>query len=401
MNKKVSKSLFLALISLLTGCSKDDGREPDPSTGGVLISTTVPAPDGMSGSAYMQLIPDMKEASYDNSRAIPASYTIPPVVSGKYVFDLPGASNESGLVKKYAFENGALVPGGTIQAPENSMPVDIVTRGNKAYVALRNIGQIWVINHETMTALNSIDLAEYGIGDKNPDPTRMIIRDNLLFVALQQIQGGYMPDPLRPAIDLLVIDLITERPLKMITEKVSGMTWPASATDQNSMFKDENNDIYVLCYGTMGMFNSGFLRIKNGEADFDADYRFLINQTAISGEDHSSDYLSSVVYHKNGKAYGVANIPAYFSNTSMPDYFKDRFSLPVEIDLAAKTLRSTGLPRSNGYGVVSGTYHDQVVFGLATENQNGYFLYDPVTRLAGEKAVVGVTGYPYKFYSFE
>lgn len=392
------KLLALLMLGIMCACEKE--TPVTPQTGGIFICTTIPSPDGMTGSAYMQLIKDMGNASYDNSNAIPTSYSIPPVVIGSNVFDLSGASNESNTIKKYSFENNSLVLKGSLVAPENSMPMSIATKGNKGYIALRNTGKILVIDHEKMTTSNTIDITSYGIGDRNPDPTSLIIRDKHLFVAVQQIEGGYIPSPARPAVDIIIIDLETEKPVKMITETSSGMTFPASATDQNSLFMDDNKNIYVLCYGTLGMFNSGLLRIKDGETEFDKDYQFIMNNTTIVGDANKLNYMSSIVYHRNNKAYGVANMPAYFSDPMMPDYFKDRFSLPVEIDIKAKTIKTVGLPRSNGYGIVAGIYDNLAVFGLATDNANGFFTYDPATGSASSGAIVTVTGYPYKFYQF-
>ena len=400
MMKNQIKILALSAMAVLTAaCENDD--PVTPQTGGVFICTTVPSPDGMSGSAYMRLIQDMSEASYDNSNSIPTSYTVPPIIRGENIFDMPAGSNESNTIKKYTFEGGVLQLKGSLVAPANSMPIDIETKDSKGYIALRGVGQILVINHESMTTVKTIDITTYGIGDQNPDPTCLLIRDNYLFVALQQIQGGYIPNPERPAVDILVIDLETEEPVKMITDDTSGMTWPASGIDQNSLFMDDDKNIYVSCFGGMTMSKSGFLRIKNGETEFDKDYRFILSDISIAGESNKLNYLSSVVYYKNNKAYGVANIPAYFSNPSAPDYFHDRFSLPVEIDLSAKTMKSVGLPRSNGYGVVSGIYNNLIVFGLATDNDNGFYTYDAVMGKGSENAVVRVTGYPYKFYQFK
>jgi len=58
------------------------------------------------------------------------------------------------------------------------------------------------------------------------------------------------------------------------------------------------------------------------------------------------------------------------------------------------------LPRSNGYGVVAGIYENLAVFGLATDNANGFFTYNPSTGSARSDAIVTITGYPYKFYQF-
>lgn len=396
---RVSKLIAIAIaVTFTTACEKDE--QVTPQSGGALICTSVPSTDGMTGSAYMQLIPDLEKASYNNSNAVPTSFVIPPIVAGNNVFDLPAASSESNTISKYSYENNKLVKKGSIVAPENSWPMDIVTKDEKGYIALRGTGEIWVINHKTMTEIKTIDLTAYGKNDNNPDPNCLLIRDNYLFVALPQFEG-HMPNTSHPAVDIAIIDLTTDEPVKMITDDTSGFTWPSAGTDQNSLFMDDDSNIYIVCMGTLGMFKSGLLRIKNGETEFDKDYQFIMNQTSIAGESNQMNYLSSIVYYKDNKAYGIANVPAYFTDPKNPDYFNDRFSLPIEIDLNAKTMKSLGLPRSNGYGTVVGIYDDQIVFGLATDIENGYFTYNPTTGTANSNAIISVTGYPYKFYQFE
>ncbi len=399
MKNTIKAIVLCAILATVGACEKSEDQTPQ--TGGIFISTMVPNSDGMSGGAYMQLIKDISEVTYDNTNAFPSSYSIPPVIVGKNVFVLPGSSTESNTLKKYSFENQELVEKGQFIVPANSFPTDIATKGDKAYIALRNMGGILVINHESMTEIKTIDITSYGIGDQNPDPTMLIIRDNYLFVALHQIDGGYIPNPKRPAVDILVINLDTNEPVKIITESTSGMTWPASATDQNSMFMDEQQNIYISCFGTLGMFKSGFLRINAGETDFDKDYQFIMSETTIEGDPNKLNYLNSVMYYENNMAYGIANVPAYFNSPTKPDYFNDRFNLPVEIDLAAKTIKTVGLPRSNGYGYNTSKHNDQIIFGLATENDNGFFTYSPKSGAASSKAVITVTGYPYKFYQFK
>jgi hypothetical protein len=163
---------------------------------------------------------------------------------------------------------------------------------------------------------------------------------------------------------------------------------------------DENKDIYISCLGGFGMMHvSGMLRIKAGETEFDDSYQFVFNTTAIEGESNPAGYVHAVKYYGNGKMYGTADIPAYYSQPM--DYIKDRAVLPVEIDLNAQTMKTIGLPRSNAFGVSVGVFEEMVVFGLATETSNGFFTYDPVTETASASAVVTTEGYPYSFVAFE
>ena len=248
-------------------------------------------------------------------------------------------------------------------------------------------------------SIKDIDITQYGVGDQNPDPSSMLIRDNLLYVGLIQAVGGYYPAPERPYADVLIIDTDNNEVVKMITQSTAGVSYPTRAIDPSSIFMDENNDIYLVCLGGFGALHiSGVVRIKAGETEFDSNYQFVFNTTTISGEANKADYMHAVKYYGNEKMYATADIPAYYG-TPM-NYITDRAVLPVEIDLNAKTIKAIGLPRSNAFGVSVGTFDNVVVFGLATEASNGFFTYDPTTGAISSSAVITTEGYPYSFFSF-
>lgn len=68
-----------------------------------------------------------------------------------------------------------------------------------------------------MTEIKRIDLSSYGIiGDGNPDPAMMIIRDGLLYVGLAQpgVGIGMTPDKNRINQAVAIIDTNTDKVLK-------------------------------------------------------------------------------------------------------------------------------------------------------------------------------------------
>ena len=224
-----------------------------------------------------------------------------------------------------------------------------------------------------MTKTGEIDLTTYGVGDDNPDPSGMVIRDNKLYVALNQMVGGYFAAPDRKKSDVVIINTDTDEVEKMITEESTDMSQPARPPDCNQIFIDENNDIYIFCLGAFGAVpghKAGILRIKDGETEFDNSYNFILSDAVITGEDNKMDYAQFVQYGGNGKIYALVNIPAYYSNPV--NYITDRTAIAVEINLAAKTIKKLDLPRSNSYGGV-GKYNNKIVFGLATDTENGFF----------------------------
>lgn len=397
-------SIFLSailLVSVFTSCNKDDDKT-SVSKGKILVATILPNPDGQSGSAYMQLMEDISPKALSNSTAIPTPYGTPPMVCGDDIFVLPGYSGDTDIMIKYTRENGTLVKQGEYTLPSQSGATNVVTKGDIAYVSCALIGKIIVINHKTMQLVKEIDISSYGVGDQNPDPSSMLIRDNLLFVPLSQMVGGYFPAADRPYSDVLIIDIDKNEVLKMITESTSGISTPTRPVDQNSIFMDENKDIYIVGLGAWGALpghKSGILRIKAGETEFDNSYQFVFNSTAITGETNPLDYVHAVKYAGNNKLYGTANIPAYYGNPV--NYITDRTVVPVEIDLAAKTIKKLDLPYSNNFGVAVSEYEGQIVFGLATTSSNGFYTYNPTTNDASSSATVTTEGYPYFLVNFE
>lgn len=389
-------------LMLITSCEKDDEKEPNTTDGNILITTMLPNPDGMSGAAYFQLIDNMKPKAITNGNARPMPFSSTPCVSGNDVFIIPGWGGDTDIMTKYSRIDGKLIKQGEYPLPEQSGATNVVTKGNLAYVSCALIGKILILNHTDMTLVKELDISAYGIGDQNPNPSSMLIRDNLLFVPLTQMVGGYFPAPGRPYSDVLIINTDNNEVVKMITEKTSNISCPTRPTDPSSIFMDENKNIYISCLGAWGAVpghNAGLLRIKAGETEFDENYKFVLNSTNIEGEPNSGAYYEVVKYIGNGKMYATVNIPAYYSNPI--NYIEDRVVIAAEIDIVNKTIKKLDLPKSSSYGVAVGEYEGNIIFGLATNQANGFYTYNPLSQEASKNAIVSTTGYPFSFYSFE
>jgi hypothetical protein len=402
MKTKLATFFLSMLLIFFSSC--DDVNDPDEvgAEGNILVSTILPNPDGMSGSAYIQLIDNLDSKALTNAAAIPIPYSSVPCISGDNVFVLPGWGGESDIMTKYTKVGVELVKQGEYTLDAQSGATNIVTKGDLAYVACALLGKVLVINHKEMELVAEIDISSYGVGDQNPDPSSMLIRDNLLFVPLTQMVGGYYPAPERPYSDVLIINTGTNEVVKMITESTSGISTPTRPVDPYTIFMTENNDIYIVCLGAWGALpghNSGILRIKAGETEFDDSYKFVFNTTSINGEENMLDYVHAVKYAGNNKLYGTANIPAYYG--SPINFITDRTVIPVEIDLEARTIKKLDFSYSNSYGVAVGLYEDNVVFGLATTSSNGFYTYNVATGAASSSATVTTEGYPYSFVAFE
>lgn len=396
--KIVSKITVTGLIVLgLMSCKKDKDDNPQAKEGNLLVTTMVVNPNGQSGSSYMQLIDNIGSQNITNSNATPIPFNCTPIISGNDIYILPGWSGQSGLIEKYNRVNGELVKKGEYTTSPTDIATSAVVKGDFVYISLAGAGKILVLKSSDMSLVKEIDISSYGVGDNNPDPSAMLIRDNHLFVGLSQMVGGYFPAPNRPYTDLLIIDTDNNKVVKMITESSSGISFPARPIDPNSIFMDENKDIYVVGLAGWGYpgHNAGILRVKAGETDFDKSYKFIFNTTAIQGESNNCNYTQAVKYYKNGIMYATANIPAYVTDPKSPNPLKDRTVVPLEINLAAKTIKKLDFPFSNSFSYSVEIYNDMIIFGLATTTASGFYTYNPATKESSSSPVITTQGSPY------
>lgn len=391
--------ISLFILSLMS-CEKDKENIPTTIEGNIFIATSIANPDGQTGSNYIQLIDDIKPKSITNSDAFPAPFTNVACIYKSDVFVLPSFGGEA-LLTKYTRTDGELVKTGEYTLDNYSGATSIAIKGDNMYVSCQFLGKITVLKHADLSFVKDIDISSYGVGDQNPDPSSMIIRDNLLYIGLNQAVGGYFAAPDRPYADVLIINTDTDEVVKMITSNTSGLSTPTRPLDPNSIFMDENNDIFVVCNGSYGAVghHAGILRIKAGETEFDGSYFFDLTATSVEGETNYIDYLQMSKYYKDGKLYATANFPAYYSQPMSP--ISDRTIAPVEIDLHTKTVKTLGFPYSNNIGRSVTIYNDIVLFGLSTNTDVGIYTYDPVTKETSNSAVVTTEGDPSFITVFE
>lgn len=387
-------TVFGLLILSLVSCEKDENNSPAATVGNILVTTTIPNPDGYSGAAYLQLIDDLEPKGITNTNSFPAPYSNVVCVYDDDVFVLPGFGGEA-LLTKYTRTNGDLVKTGEYILEENSGATNVVVKGDKMYVSCQIIGKILILKHADMTFVKEIDISSYGVGDLNPDPASMIVRGNLLYIGLSQAVGGYFPSPDRPYTDVLIINIDNDEIVKMITSTTPGISSPTRPIDPNSIFMDEKNDLYIVCMGSFGAVpghNPGILRINSGETEFDDSYYFDLSNANVEGENNKMDYLHMNAYYKDGILYSTGNFPAYYSEPMNP--VSDRTVVPVEIDLYAKTVKTLDFPYSNNIGRSVTIYDDVVIFGLSTNTDVGLYTYNLTTKKGSSSAVVTTEGGP-------
>ena len=297
------RNLTLALAGaalVFSACEKDPDPKVPADNANIALATILPNPDGMTGAAYLQLIRDEFPQNTNNNNGIPIPYGgAYPVIEGNDIFVFPGYMGDSkNELVKYTRVNGRLSKTGTMKLPPNSSATNIVfASAEKAYLSMAGLGRIAIFNPITMVQKGEIDLSSLGVSDNNPDPSAMLLRDGLLYVGLSQMVGGWVPPQDRPYSDIAIIDTQTDKLLKMITDKTSGISMPTRPIDRYSIFMDEKKDIYISCVGAFGMVkghNAGILRIKAGETEFDPTYRWTITGEDCFIDQTSMPFLSSI-----------------------------------------------------------------------------------------------------------
>ena len=406
------KQLCMAIVAMaaMSACGDDNKEQPTPQPGeggkfeGIVFATSIPNADGSSGAAYLQGIPKLTANTIDNSKGRPTGFGTTPIVapSGN-VYSLPDymGNSRSAIVRYVPNANGELVEKGKLELTAGAQACNVVeVNAEKAYVSCQGTGKIVVFNPTTMKQVKEIDLNAYAQAGMNVAPSAMIVRDADLFVGLSQRDAKWMPT--KASAELVVIDTKTDVVKKHITNTTLGLSTATRPIDPQSIFMDENKDIYINCIGSFGMnsdFPGGIVRIKNGTMEIDPDYSFKFSEVKVSGlvGDYGK-FLGTVCYMAGGKLYAYINAPQLDPDSKNP-YLTIAYC-PVEVDLYNKTItKIEGLGYSNPHACAVAKYGNKVVYGLSNKTEHGFFSYDPATKKV-EGPILKVTGNPLFFYSY-
>lgn len=391
--------VLLSLSMIFAGCKKsDDNNLLIESAGDVLMSVLISNPDGSSGSAYMQIVDGITPATYSNNAAIPCYFGLPPFIYGSNVYVMPAGNSD--VVTKYKAVDGSLIKQWQINVPDGSNANNIVENGNEAYMVFVNSAKIRVIKTETGETVKDIDMSGLAYTDNNPDLAAMVVRDNELYVAMEQAaMYNIYPYQDYKTVEVAIVDLSDYSIKGVAKQSTANMSNPTKNVNYNSIFVDENNDVYVTCNGSFGMYadhRTGILRIKNGSHEFDPDYIFDLKEMPIANDGNAMSYFGHMTYAGNGILYASVHVPAYESASGY-NPLSDRSEMAVEINLYNKTITSLDLPRSNGFAGAVGLYDEYVVFGVASTTDNGFYTYNTKTKEKSSEAIIKTTGYPYIF----
>lgn len=374
--------LFNMLI-MLAGCGSSSDGVDGVSSAGQADLAVVTRIDDTTG--FINLVNGAVDTSVSNANGTEVYPSTGLFYYNGYLY-ATGSMNDDKLTK-YAVNDGntlTKVAETTVYDGGGSIPTNITfVDDTKAYLELPGVGELVVFSPEDLTITHRIDLSayamdangEFGGDDINPEPSGGVLRDGKFYLALNQFDT-FSTYRCRGKASVLIIDITTDQILKHISDDrtcSSGITSPSLG-----LVLDENNDIYVMncaSYGYYPGFNAGFLRINDGEDDFDPDYYFSITDLQdldVPGGEVS--YAYNHVYLSNGNLYTTLFVPGLTSNP--PDYINDKNYVPYVLNLWEQTATKLNMEPTNGWGTHVIRYNDNIVYGMATVNGTGLYYAD-------------------------
>ena len=245
-----------AVSALAASCEKTGGGNDTGTTSGEkpkILATIDMSPKASNG--YLVPVYDLTSdgASMDEAYEVKTSNYV--ITYNDWAFIVEGTSG--GNIRKFNINNdGTLSEAGqlTVDGAGYGAAHILVISETKAYASAMMANKIVIFNPSDMTKTGEIDLMKDGStefvatdkGAKTPNPLGMFLRDGKVYVGLGQfiqmpttVQGAYM----------LIIDEKTDTPEKMISDD---RLTSATAIGEGGMFIDENNDLYIPCWGSYG-----------------------------------------------------------------------------------------------------------------------------------------------------
>ncbi len=400
-------SAILLVSFTMTGCRKPK-PQPEPTQGkyDLAVVSMLANPDGMSGTSWLQIIDGLSEKNVTNAKARQIGFGMPPMgVIGNDIYTIPdyGASNT--FEKWTRSKDGSLTKTAEMELPVNSFASHgLLVSAEKGYLGTMT-GKVLIFNPTTMQLTGDIDISSYAIeGVLVPAIGAPFVDGDKVYMPLWQVDANRMPvgDPM---IDMLVVDLKTDTVIKRIQETNSGLTnagYPYGI--QRNCFKDEMGDIYYIAGGAFSInpkYKSGILRIKNGSTEIDPGYNWVFNDQTIEGENGKASWLVATHYLGNGKLFGYADVPDYWTNPAMPDWVHDRSIISVEIDIWNKTVKKLPIPHTCAYSTHVSSYDDQMLFSVWGEQGSGFYTYDPKTGKVSDGPAINMPGFAFWAYQFK
>lgn len=373
-------------LTLLTACKKDDTSSPTPTPEGAgkyLLQTSIASADGTTGTCYLQTFANLS-GRIDNSKAAQIPFGAIVVVEGNDIFVVDDYTGAKGLTKwQYNPVSHSIAEKAMLPIPANSQASTLIkVSDTKAYLPLFALGQVIVLNPQTMQKTGEIDLSPYAHGDNSPEPSTGIVKDGYLYLALAQEKKNYEPYEDYVQADVAIINTQTDRVEKVISEKTSGICYPTRPSQRGMMFTTENKDIYIACPSFYG-FNPahpkfGFVCIPHtttvSQTTFDSNKSWDLSQTTIQGTQYKPAAILNTKYIGAGKIVAYVSVAELYGDNP----FIAKMAMATLIDLNTKTIKKIeGVPLTDPQSLFIATYQDKVILSASGRDKVGLFLYNP------------------------
>jgi hypothetical protein len=174
---------------------------------------------------------------------------------------------------------------------------------NKAFVSRYNSNDLLIMNPATGATLGTIDLSQFADGDGLCEMDHMLMKNGILFVAIQRLDGNnyWMPvgDSYIAVIDAAADTLIDVDPGTPGKQAIP-LTAPNPFTDLK--FDHIGGRILVSCVGLWGVQDGGVEIINPFDMSTDG---FLITESAAGGDINEFEILSAT------KGYMIIATPSF------------------------------------------------------------------------------------------
>lgn len=391
--------MLLALFPLLlTSCKDDDGDTPSGDVGDFALITTVLNADGYTSAYYLQRASDENENELDNSQATELSAATG-AMTHSYGGSIFFSDYNNGRMQKWSIDesNNAELEG-SISLSE------LLYQGNTTFLNSTTafVGglstDIVIFNPTTMQKTGTIDISSVSnTGESTDFPTaggtiaaegitEMIVRDNLLFVALMPLSDVASFIPGETGCSIVVIDLDEVDPsaqgntsavVKRIYDERGSSTgaW-GSGGGSYFMKLDENNDIYMICHNMWTGYRSVIgnpaciLKIASGTTDFDEDYYFDL-ETAAKG---NGNPVINFEYYGDGKFLAAVQDPDAVDSSNPYSYYVDPVYQWWSFDLYDKTAQIASESYTRGASASVCYFEDGVGFVPFEDAEESYVM---------------------------
>lgn len=419
MKTKFSKVLLAALMLpglLLISCDGDEGNEQSGNAGEFALVTSIINADGLTRAFYLQRASDENEDDLDNSSATQLSGA-----TGAMIHTYDGAVFFSdyyyGTMEKWDIDtsnNASMVASISL--------AELLYQGNTTFLDSNTafVGglstDIVIFNPTTMQKTGTIDISSVSnVGESTDFPTaggtvaaegitEMIVRDNLLFVALMPLSNVSSFIPAETGCSIVVLDLDqvdsnaqgnASAVVKRIYDERGSSTggW-GSGGGSYFMTLDENDDIYMMCHNMWTGYRSVIgnpacvLRIAAGTTEFDEDYYFDLESAAIG----NGNPVMNLEYYGDGKFLAAVQNPDAVNPDDPYSYYSDPVYQWWSFDLYAQTAEIVSESYTRGASASVCYFEDGVGFVPFEDEDESYVMKVDLESLETSKqfSTVGV-----------